>query len=113
MDSRILENWINSALINAEDLDVPGAIRATEAQQPLTILGLDRSSLLTSGISPKDVDRVYKALFVYSVGFNKAIDAIVEHSNKPYSISSAIWKVFAVLLECTCHVDYQMVISQI
>ena len=59
------------------------------------------------------VDRIYRALFVYSVGFYQLVNKALMHTNKKYTIITAIWKVFSILLEYCCRTDYRMLISEI
>jgi hypothetical protein len=61
------------------------------------------------------VDRVYRALFVYSVGFYELIKKCLNHTKqeKKYTKITAIWKVFSILLEYCCRTDYQMYIKKI
>lgn len=59
------------------------------------------------------VDRVYRALFVYSVGFFELLRKILEHTDKNFTIITAIWKVFSILLEYCCRTDYRMLIQEI
>jgi hypothetical protein len=59
------------------------------------------------------VDRIFRALFVYSVGFYELIKKCLQHTERKYSIITAIWKVFSILLEYCCKTDYRMLISEI
>ena len=59
------------------------------------------------------VYRVYRALFVYSVGFYELVRKCLDHTDKKYTIITNIWKVFAILLEYCCRTDYRMLISEI
>lgn len=70
-------------------------------------------NLQEAGIPPEDIDRIYRALFVYSVGFHELIKKCLEHTKKKYTIITQIWKVFAILLEYCCRTDYRMLISEI
>jgi hypothetical protein len=58
--------------------------------------GLDQNTLLSRGMSLGDISRLYKMLFVYSMGFNNLLKEI-SSSNK--SVMKSIWKVYAMLLE--------------
>jgi len=70
--------------------------------------------MLTNARIPSEmVDRVYRALFVYSVGFYELIKKCLAHTEKKYTIITAIWKVFSILLEYCCRTDYRMLISEI
>ncbi len=70
-------------------------------------------NLQEAGIPTEDIDRIYRALFVYSVGFHELIKKCLEHTQKKYTIITQIWKVFAILLEYCCRTDYRMLISEI
>lgn len=59
------------------------------------------------------VDRIFRALFVYSVGFYELIKKCIQHTEKKYSIITNIWKVFSILLEYCCKTDYRMLIAEI
>ena len=70
-------------------------------------------TLVEAGIPNEVVDRIYRALFVYSVGFYELIKKCLEHTDKKYTIITALWKVFSILLEYCCRTDYRMLISEI
>ena len=109
----MLETWINETLADAEHLDIPGVILKPEHKNPISRYGIDRMSLSNHGI-PNDLgDRVYRALFVYSVGFYELLKRCLEHTEKKYTIITNIWKVFSILLEYCCRTDYRMLISEI
>jgi len=59
-------------------------------------MSIDRNSLLSQGINPDYVNRVYKSMFVYSIGFNNLLK---ELSGKNTHLKKTIWKVYAILLE--------------
>ena len=63
---------------------------------------------------PKDtVDRIYRSLFVYSVGFSELIKSALEHTSNNYILISNIWKVFSILLEYCSSSDYQLMINKV
>jgi hypothetical protein len=66
-----------------------------------------------AGIPCELIDRVYRALFVYSVGFYELIKKCMQHTEKKYTLITNVWKVFAILLEYCCRTDYRMLISEI
>lgn len=113
MSNKVLETWINETLQDAEHLDIPGVILKPEHQNPISRYGIDRLELRKSGIKNDTIDRVYRALFVYSVGFYELIKKCLKHTENKYSIITNIWKVFAILLEYCCRTDYRMLISEI
>ena len=113
LNSKVMENWLNETLADAEHLDIPGIILKPEHKNPTSRYGIDRMELTNSGIPNEFVDRIYRCLFVYSMGFYEMIYKVIMHSNQKYSLITRVWKVFAVLLEYCCQTDYKMMIAQI
>lgn len=111
LNSRILETWLNNTIEEATDLNLPDKVLKADVKVPLVRFGIDRTTLLNSGLQSSEVDRIYRALFVYSIGFFQLIRKILEHTRKKYSIVTGIWKVFAILLEYCCQFDYEMIIK--
>jgi hypothetical protein len=68
-------------------------------QTPLARLGSDRVSLLAAGMRNETIDRIFRALFVYSMGFQETIDSIIEHSLDRDRILAKIWRLYGMLLE--------------
>ena len=64
------------------------------------------------GISDETIDRIYRSLFVYSVGFHELIQTCLKHTKDQYSLVIAIWKVYAILLEYSCKSDYNMIVQE-
>ena len=113
MSPKVLETWINETLQDAEHLDIPGVILKPEHQNPISRYGIDRLLFHNAGIDTDTIDRIYRSLFVYSVGFYELIKTCLQHTQKKYSMITNIWKVFAILLEYCCRTDYRMLISEI
>lgn len=113
MSPKVLETWINETLTDAEHLDIPGVLLKPEHKNPIARYGIDRMSFSAQGIPNELVDRVYRALFVYSVGFYELLKRCLEHTEKKFMIITNIWKVFAILLEYCCRTDYRMLISEV
>lgn len=113
MSPKVLETWINETLQDAEHLDIPGVILKPEHKNPISRYAIDRMSFSNAGIPTELVDRVYRALFVYSVGFHELVKKLLQHTEKKYTLITSVWKVFAILLEYCCRTDYRMLISEI
>ena len=111
LNPRILETWLNNTVADAEEFELPSSVLKHENKQPLARFGIDRSSLLSAGLPSLEVDRLYQSLFVHSIGFYQLILKVLEHTEKKYTIVTGIWKVFAILLEYCCQLDYQMIIT--
>jgi hypothetical protein len=111
LNPRILETWLNNTVADSEEFEVPSTVIKQENKQPLGRFGIDRSSLLNAGLPSLEIDRLYQSLFVHSIGFYQLILKVLEHTEKKYTIVTGIWKVFAILLEYCCQLDYQMIIT--
>ena len=113
MSPKVLETWVNDTLKDAEHLKIPGIILKPAHSLPTSRYGIARLDLVNAGIPSETIDRIYRSLFVYSVGFYELIKKCIEHTEKKYAIVLNIWKVFAILLEYCCRTDYRMLISEV
>lgn len=113
LNSRVIETWINETLKDAEHLDIPGVIVKPAQKLPMNRYLIDRLQLHSAGIPIESIDRLYRGLFVYSIGFYEMVLKTVSHSKNKYTILSSIWKVFQILLEYCCKSNYQMMVAKI
>jgi len=113
MSAKVLETWINETLKDAEHLDLPGCIINSEVLVPINRYQIDRKKLVAYGLPNEMIDRIYRALFVYSVGFYQLIKDQLKHTKKNFKVITDIWKVFQILLEYCCRNDYRTLISEI
>ena len=65
-----------------------------EHKNPMSRYGIDRMTLRNSNLSVEDQDRIYRALFVHSVGFFELLKKVLNQTEKDFAILTAIWKVF-------------------
>ena len=114
LNPKIIETWINETLGDSEHLDISGVILKPEHKNPISRYGIDKMTLTNAGIPAEMVDRLYRALFVHSVGFYEFLNSCFDHVGKSqYSLVTNVWKVFAILLEFCSKSDYQMMISAV
>ena len=115
LSSKVIETWINETLLDATHLDIPGVLLKPESKKPLNRYGISREELTHQdyGVSQDTADRIYRALFVYSLGFYEMLSRALAHSEQKNSFQSAIWKVFSILLEYCCKTNYQMLVGKI
>ncbi len=66
---KVVENWINQTLKEAEDLGIPSCLLLPKNKIPISRYGIDRITLVKAGITNEGCDRIYRSLFVYSVGY--------------------------------------------
>ena len=71
-------------------------------QHVLQLMGMDSHTLQSAGIPPQLVSRIYKALWVYSLGIHELITEVAHHARNNHVIIGTIFKIYAILLE-----DYQ------
>lgn len=83
----VIETWLTNTLTDAEckvvlifkillDLNLPGVILKPSHKPPLSRYQIDRMSLANEGLDGRQIDRLYNALFVYSVGFYEMIGSL-------------------------------------
>lgn len=72
----MLEFWLNETLSEAKLLNLPGCISksaggagSTGKRGVCVEFGVDRLTLLNTGISSEGVDRLYRSMFSTTVGF--------------------------------------------
>jgi hypothetical protein len=108
-----MEAWINETLRDAENFEIPGIIMKPVHKTPINRYKIDKLWLHSQGMDPVDIERIYRSLFVYSLGFYDMILKCVQHAKNKYSILASLWKVFQILLEYCCKSNYQMMIVKL
>ena len=92
--NKVMETWINETLEDAYHMEIPGVLVQPENKNPIHRYGIDRQTLVNAGISSEEVDRIYRSLFVYSVGFFELLRKILSATSKNYALITSIWKVY-------------------
>ena len=113
LNARVVESWINETLTDAAHLEIPGVVLKPTMKQPLQRYGIDRVMLAIAGVEVQNIDRIFRGLFVYSIGFYEMLHKSLNHATNKYSLLSAIWKVYSVLLEYCCSTNYNMLIAKL
>ena len=112
MNPKIIECWINETLSDAEHLNIPGVLLKPESKDPMARYGIDKLTLTNAGVPIDVIERIFRALFVYSIGFYELMDKLLIHTKGKYKIVTSLWKVFSILLENWCTTDYRMLINE-
>ena len=112
---KVIEQWLNQTLTDAEHLDIPSVILKPQNKVPTSRYLIDRNTLHNAGLSNDDVDRIFRTLFVYSVGYYEQLKKTLSNctAEMKLTVTTNIWKVYIVLLEYCCKTDYRLVIEQI
>ena len=110
LPATMIETLINETLGDAEHMDIPGTILKPSHKPPLVRYQIDRLLLNNEGVSIDNIDRIYRGLFVYSLGFYEMIYSTLDHASNKYTLMASVWKVFSILLEYCCKSNYKMMI---
>ena len=100
----LTESWVALMVrLGAEDATLmpEQSRRAREISKSLSLTDFERRTLLSAGMKPDDVSRLFRALFVYSFGVYECIQDVssnLEGSNKDDAVTLA-WQVYLRLLE--------------
>lgn len=113
LNAHVIETWINETLGDAEHLEIPGVVMKPTHKLPIVRYQIDRVFLVNSGVNIEQIDRIYRGLFVYSIGFYEMIQKCLSHATHKYTLLANVWKVFSILLEYCCKTNYRMMISKI
>lgn len=108
-----IEKWIGAAL--RESLK-KGYIVKQLIDPKISILkvfGIDRETLSSNEVKLEHINRLYRALYVYSLGFYELIKEPLEGTQNKSQTLQAVWKVFSVLLQYVCKTEYSMVVAQL
>ena len=113
MSPKVLETWVRDTLYEAEHLDIPGVIMKPENRNPMLRYGVDTQTLQEAGVPQEAIERIYRSLFVYSVGFYEMLKKILTHVDGKFTVLTAIWKVYSICLEYCCRADYKLLITKV
>lgn len=110
LQSRYVEQWLNDVIVDAIDLKMPGIVSKPEMALPLCRYEVDRMQLNNQGIDMDTIDRIYRSLFVHSVGFFQMIkDSTHGCPTESKQITqSNLWRVFQICIEYSCKADYKL-----
>ena len=109
----VIAQWIRDTLEDATYFKIPGTITKPECKDILRQYGIDRESLAISGIPEPSITRLYRCMFIYSIGFNELLLSILAHAKSKITLASSVWKVFTILLEYSWKADYKALINEL
>ena len=75
-----IETWLNETLVKGENMGIEGILLKPTHKKPLSRYGIDKFALIEANLSGEDCQRIYQALFVYSVGFYKMLEQTLQKS---------------------------------
>lgn len=93
INPKVMEVWLNDILEEAQQIDIKSWYLKPGKQKPISQFGIDRQSLGKYGLNTELINRVYRGLFVYSVGFFELLRKWTLHSKSKNSLVATIWRV--------------------
>ena len=60
---------------------------------------MERRQLSALGMSEGNINRMYRCLYVYTVGIHEAIAELSAHALRPHEINKRLWKAYLCLIE--------------
>lgn len=127
--SLVCEKWIDAMLAKLSDArllemrtdvcfqDASALGSGAPATSPLARIGMDRSSLAAYGLAPETVDRVYRVLFVYSLGFQQVLREVSRRgrgqAGQAQQLMGQIWQVYSHLLELCDPGNHLMALTEL
>ncbi|CAI2370996.1 unnamed protein product [Moneuplotes crassus] len=123
-----IENWLSLTLKGAikkgllketpcsashKTLSSEQANKPTKKVDVLKKFGIDRATLNSNGIDDASATRVYRALYVYSLGFHQLIQEALQRGTNRNLLLATIWKVYSVLLQYVGKTEYATMVSNL
>ncbi|KAG1659335.1 hypothetical protein FOA52_008389 [Chlamydomonas sp. UWO 241] len=106
----LLELWVNQVL-DPGGIDISGRTEPlkmdTRVLKGLTAYGLTRAELRGAGLSDSSCDRLYRGLYVYTVGFFDIMQDILHHSEFRVEILGNVWRAFLAIAESALKVAFK------
>ena len=75
--------------------------------------GIDRGTLKNNGLDEVDINRIYRALYVYSLGFYELVREPIERGKNRKLILATIWKIYSVLLQYVGKTEYSTIVTEL
>lgn len=100
--SMVSEVWVDQMLGHHVQRGAEEGVSSINAKARLYLKenGLDRPSLERDGLCKDEIDRMYRAMYVYSIGFHQCVTDIVKQSTVAQpELVGRIWRTYSRLLE--------------
>ncbi|CAI2364608.1 unnamed protein product [Moneuplotes crassus] len=113
VSSDTILQWIKDTLEDATYFQTPDTFTGSDIKNNvMRQYKIDREFLSICGIPEEAISRLYRCLFVYSIGFNDLLKTLLSHCKDKASLISSIWRAFTVILEYSCKVEYKALINK-
>lgn len=118
----IIKAWINDKLKQSDWASIIVYIKniaegsgKSKGRRNLALrhMGLNEVTLEKFGLPMPIIYRVYRALWVYSLGMHELMEEVAHNCNNSSQVMAAIWKSYAILFEAYNKSNYVMAIYQV
>ena len=82
-------------------------------KDPLTLFEIDRMTITSHGISDDNINRVYRTLYVLTLGFYDTLHTVFGGAGEAkHTLMSRVWKVYETLLQYCCLTDFKTIAAK-
>eukprot|EP00240_Pyramimonas_obovata_P015475 CAMPEP_0118956300 /NCGR_PEP_ID=MMETSP1169-20130426/61477_1 /TAXON_ID=36882 /ORGANISM="Pyramimonas obovata, Strain CCMP722" /LENGTH=266 /DNA_ID=CAMNT_0006904315 /DNA_START=227 /DNA_END=1024 /DNA_ORIENTATION=+ len=108
-DNILMECWLNDVLTQRPDKAAERDLQqiSTASLAGLTSYGLSREELSRDGLSAPTIERVYRALYVYTIGFHDTMKDLFVHAKSSDQVVRKVWKSFASISETALKLSFK------
>jgi len=79
ISSDVVTQWIKDTLEDASYFRIPGTVMNPEKRNILQLYKIDKETLSVNGIPEDSIRRLYKCMFIYSIGFNELLKSLMDN----------------------------------
>ena len=108
LNNLLMETWLNDVLsAGAENETDPDLLVTGQVSSGLRRFGLSRAELVDRGISGAQVDRLYRSIYVYTVGFHDLLRELFGHNRSCREHVAAVWRSVLAVSERALKVQFR------
>ena len=108
LNNLLMETWLNDVLSAGADSETDPALLVTgQVSNGLKRFGLSRAELVERGISGAQVDRLYRSIYVYTVGFHDLLRELFGHNRSCREHVAAVWRSVLAVSERALKVQFR------
>ena len=105
----LMEAWLNDAVIavhRGPDSQLDTLQQSRGALKGLLSVGLSREALKAAGLHGEEVDRLYRSMYVHSIGFYDVLKELFVHCDNRGALLRAVWQSFIGICEKAVKVNF-------
>ncbi|KAK9820233.1 hypothetical protein WJX72_007746 [[Myrmecia] bisecta] len=102
----LLETWLDEVL-HQPTQHSPRERQGFLGSKGLGRFGLSREALAGGGLSSEEVDRLYRSMYVYTVGFQDLLKDLLTHCDNRAAVLHNVWRAFMCISETALKVNFK------